>query len=96
MPTYVALVKWTDQGAQNAKETVNRARQVRADFERRGITRFDVYWTQGRYDIVTLIDAPDEQTVMAGLLALAGRGTVRTESLRAFTETEMEQIIQKI
>jgi uncharacterized protein with GYD domain len=96
MPTYVALIHWTDQGAQNAKETVNRARQVRADFERRGIKRFDVYWTQGRYDIVTLIDAPDEQTIMAALLAVAGRGTVRTESLRAFTETEMEQIIQKI
>jgi uncharacterized protein with GYD domain len=45
---------------------------------------------------VTLIDAPDEQTIMAALLAVAGRGTVRTESLRAFTETEMEQIIQKI
>ena len=96
MPTYVTLIHWTDQGAQNAKDTVNRARQVRADFERRGITRFDVYWTQGQYDVVTLIDAPDEQTVMAALLAVAGRGTVRTESLRAFTETEMEQIIQKI
>jgi uncharacterized protein with GYD domain len=96
MPSYVALIRWTDQGAQTAKDTVNRARQVRADFERRGVTRFEVYWTQGQYDIVSLVDAPDEQTIMAALLALAGRGTVRTESLRAFTETEMEQIIQKI
>ncbi len=96
MPTYVTLVRWTDQGAQTAKDTVNRARQVRADFERRGITRFEVYWTQGQYDIVTLVDAPDEQTLMAALLAAAGRGTIRTESLRAFNETEMEQIVQQI
>jgi uncharacterized protein with GYD domain len=96
MPTYVTLVKWTEEGAKTAKDTVQRARQVRADFERRGITRFDVLWTQGRYDIVAIADAPDDQTLTAALLALATRGTVRTETLRAFNESEMEQILQKL
>lgn len=96
MPSYVALIKWTDQGAQNVKETVNRARQVRADVERRGITRFDVVWTQGRYDVVAMIDSPDEETMMAALLAIATRGTVRTETLHAFSESEMEAILQKV
>jgi uncharacterized protein with GYD domain len=96
MATYVLLVKWTEEGAKAAKDTVQRARQVRADLERRGITRFETLWTQGRYDIVAIADAPDEQTMSAALFALAGRGTVRTETLRAFTESEMEQIIRKI
>jgi uncharacterized protein with GYD domain len=96
MPTFVVLVNWTDEGARNVKDTVQRANQVRADFQRRGITRFDILWTQGRYDILAIADAPDEQTMMAALLALATRGTVRTETLRAFSEQEMEQILQKI
>src|SRR5689334_21739647 len=54
MPSYVTLVKWSDEGAKTVKDTVQRARQVRADFQRRGITRFDVLWTQGRYDIVAI------------------------------------------
>lgn len=96
MPTYVTLVKWSDEGAKTVKDTVQRARQVRADFQRRGITRFDVLWTQGRYDIVAIAEAPDDQTLTAALLALATRGTVRTETMRAFDESEMEQILQKI
>jgi uncharacterized protein with GYD domain len=55
-----------------------------------------LYWTQGCYDIVTIVDFPDEQTAMAELLALGRIGNVRTETLRAFSESEMDQIIRKI
>ena len=96
MPTYVTLLRWTDEGARNVKDTVQRARQVRADFERRGITRFDILWTQGQYDIVGITEAPDDQTLAAALLALATRGTVRSETLRAFNESEMEQVLQRL
>ncbi len=96
MPTYVSLIKWTEEGAKTAKDTVQRAKQVRADFQRRGITRFDVLWTHGQYDIVSIVEAPDDETVTAALLALASRGTVHTETVRAFNESEMERIIQRI
>lgn len=96
MPTYVSLVNFTDQGARNAKDTVQRAAAFRSDLERRGGKLLSIYWTQGQYDIVTTIDAPDEQTAMAALLAVAGLGNVRTETLRAFSESEMQSIIQKI
>jgi uncharacterized protein with GYD domain len=55
-----------------------------------------IYWTQGKYDIVTTIEAPDDQTAMAALLALGGLGNVRTETLHAFNETEMQSVIQKV
>ena len=96
MPTNVILVKWTEEGAKTARDTVQRARQVRADFQRRGITRFDVLWTQGQYDIVAIAEGPDDETMTAALLALATRGTVRTETMRAYNESEMERILQKI
>jgi uncharacterized protein with GYD domain len=96
MPRYVTLVKFTDQGARNAKDTVTRAGAFRSDVERRGGKLVSIYWTQGQYDIVVTLDTPDEQAAMAATLAVAGLGNVRTETLRAFDETEMGSIIQKI
>ena len=96
MPTYVTLVSWTDQGVKNARDTVRRAREFRSDVERRGGKLLSIYWTQGRYDIVTVVDFPDEQTAMAELLAVGGLGNLRTETLRAFTDSEMEEILRKI
>jgi uncharacterized protein with GYD domain len=50
----------------------------------------------GRYDVVTVVEAQDEQTVAAGLLAIARGGNVRSETLRAFDEDEMAQLVQSI
>ncbi len=96
MPTYVTLVNWTEQGVKNARDTVRRAHEFRGDVERRGGKLLNIYWTQGRYDIVAVIDVPDEQTAMAELLMLGGLGNIRTETLRAFSESEVEEIIRKI
>ncbi|HEY8325206.1 MAG: GYD domain-containing protein [Ktedonobacterales bacterium] len=96
MATYVTLVSWTEQGVKNAQDTTRRAREFSSDVERRGGKVLGLYWTQGRYDIVTIVDFPDEQTAMAELLALGRIGNVRTETLRAFSESEMDQIIRKI
>jgi uncharacterized protein with GYD domain len=96
MPTYVVLYKFTDEGAKNAKGTVQRSREARAENEQRGFKVQGLYWTQGQYDLVAIVDAPDEQSMMAGLLNIAGAGNVRSETLRAFTESEMEAIIAKM
>jgi uncharacterized protein with GYD domain len=96
MPTFVTLIKWTDQGVRNSKDTVQRAAAFRGDLERRGGRLLSIYWTQGNYDIVAMIDAPDDQTAMATLLAVGGLGNVRTETLRAFDESEMSAILQKM
>ncbi len=96
MPTYVSLIKWTDQGVHNSKDTVQRAQAFRGDLERRGGKLLSIFWTQGNYDIVATIDAPDDQTAMATLLAVSGQGNVRTETLRAFSEAEMAAILQKV
>jgi uncharacterized protein with GYD domain len=80
----------------NVKDTVQRIRQYRADVERQGGKVSSIYWTQGQYDMITTLEVPDEQTMMATLLAACGLGNIRTETFRAFNETEMEAIIQKM
>jgi len=96
MSTYVGPYKFTDEGAKNIKGTVQRARESRAENERRGFTVQGLYWTQGQYDLVAVVEAPDEQAMLAGLFNIAGAGNVRSETLRAFTEAEMEAVIQKM
>jgi len=96
MQRYVMLLSWTDQGVKNAKETVKRAAQARQLFEKSKSRMLDCYWTLGAYDLVVTAEAPDDETVTAVAIKLASLGNVKTTTLRAFNETEMEKIIQKI
>ena len=96
MPTYVVLMNWTDQGVRSAKETVDRYEASREQLESLGVRLRETYWTVGPYDLLTIGEAPDEETLSAALLALAGQGNVRTTSLRAFSADEMRGIVQRI
>jgi uncharacterized protein with GYD domain len=96
MATYITLIKWTDQGIRDAKGTVQRVRERRADLERRGGKLLSVYWTQGQYDIVAIFEAPDAQTATAAMLADCSFGNVRTETFPAFSESEMTAILEKV
>jgi uncharacterized protein with GYD domain len=96
MLTYVVLAKFTDQGIRNAKDSPKRAeafKQMAATF---GVTVKELFWTQGRYDIVTVVEAPDEISAMALNLSLSALGNVRAESLRAFSAAEMMTIANKM
>jgi len=91
MVAYVVLGNFTDQGVRNAKDSPKRAEAFK-DLKTFGITVREIVWTQGRYDIVTIVDAPDESSFMSLALSLAKLGNVRTESLRAFSAAEMTKI----
>jgi uncharacterized protein with GYD domain len=56
----------------------------------------DIFWTQGRYDIITIVEAPDELSATALNLSLSALGNIRTESLRAFSSAEMLKIVAKM
>ena len=96
MPTYVTLAKFTDQGVRNIKDSPKRAEAFRKQCEKLGGKVKDLYWTMGRYDVVTVVEAPDEVTMEAILYSLGSLGNVRTETLRAFTAQETNQAIAKV
>ena len=95
MPHYVVLYRFTEQGRKNVKDTVKRAAEVRKRNEERGFKVLGHYWTTGRYDLVTVVDAPSEDAMAAGLMGIAEAGNVSSETLRAFTDAEMGQIFAK-
>ena len=98
MPTYVLLVNWTDQGIKNVRETVHRAdKGVLEQLEQTYGTRVrQIYWTVGSHDLVTIVEAPDEESVSAMVLALGSQGNLRTTTLRAYDHEEMSRIIERL
>jgi uncharacterized protein with GYD domain len=94
--TYIVLAKFTDQGIRNAKESPKRAEAFKQLAKTFGVTVKDIFWTQGRYDTVTIVEAPDESSAMSLSLSLGALGNVRTESLRAFSAADMATIVGKM
>ncbi|MCP4619713.1 MAG: GYD domain-containing protein [Bradyrhizobium sp.] len=93
MVAYVVLANFTDHGIRNAKESPKRAEAFKAMAKTFGVTVKELVWTQGRYDVVTIVDAPDEASFMSLTLSLGALGNVRTESLRAFSADEMTKAV---
>jgi uncharacterized protein with GYD domain len=95
-PTYISLVKFTDKGIQNAKQTTQRLSAWAAKVQSMGVTIKQMYWTLGEYDQVCIFEAPDDETAASVLLAADMLGNIRTQTMRAFTAAEMDKILAKI
>jgi uncharacterized protein with GYD domain len=95
MATYVVLIDWTQQGVEHFKDSVDRYEAARSQFEGMGVRFKDVYWTLGSHDLVSIIEAPDSETLAAALLKLGSQGNLRTTTLRALSADEMRGVIAK-
>jgi uncharacterized protein with GYD domain len=93
VPTYIALITYTDKGVQSIKELPKRIEKARELMGQTGVRMTSVHLTMGRYDAVSVFEAPDDATVAKALLTIAGQGNVRTETLRAFDEAEAAAIV---
>jgi len=96
MATYISLVQFTDKGIQAAKETTQRVAEWASKVQSKGVRITQMYWTLGQYDQVCVFDAPDDETAASVLLAADRLGNIRTQTLRAFTASEMEKILAKL
>jgi uncharacterized protein with GYD domain len=95
MPQYIALIDWTDQGVRNFKESVDRYEAAENAVKDLGAEFTSIWWTLGTHDLVATVDAPDDETLAAALLAVAGQGNIRSTTLRAFSREDMRSVIAK-
>ncbi len=95
MATFISLLSFTDQGIRAIKDAPKRVDAFRAMAKKLGVTLKDYYMTVGHYDVVIVLDGNDE-AVATALLKVASLGNVRTETLRAFSESEMGHITANI
>jgi len=96
MGTYIALSSFTDQGIRNVKDSTKRAAAVQDAAKKFGANMTQIYWTLGHYDLVAIIEAPDDESATAFSLAIGAAGNVRTQTLRAFSKEEMNVILGKM
>jgi len=96
MPTYIVLGTFTDQGIRNVRDTTKRAKAVNEAAKKFGASVKNLYWTLGPYDVVTVIDAPDDDSIAALLFSIGSLGNVRTQSLKALEADQVERILGKL
>ena len=96
MATYIALGNFTDQGVRSVKDSTKRADAVKEAAKKFGASVTQIYWTLGHYDVVSIIEAPDDKSATAFALAVGAAGNVRTQTLRAFSKDEMNGILGKM
>lgn len=95
MPTYVSLIHWTEAGIKNYTDTTSRAGDFTRLVERSGGRVRELLWTVGEYDLVTVVDFPDEETALANLLQVGSLGNIRSNTMRAHSADQMDTIIGK-
>lgn len=96
MATYILLATYTEQGIQAIQDTVKRTQAVKELAGKCGVTMKESYWTLGQFDVVGAFEAPDDETMTAFSLSVARLGNVKTQTLRAFSGSEMSGIIGKL
>jgi uncharacterized protein with GYD domain len=96
MPTYVTLANFTEKGLHDIKDTVKRADAFKATAASNGAQVREFLWTQGAYDMVCVIEAPDDTTMSALMLNALKLGNLSGQTLRAFTPAEMDRILSMV
>ena len=85
MPVYILLSTLTVQGVQTLKSNPDRLRAVNQDVEELGCKVLHQWATLGEFDFVSIVEAPDTETVARVSVALAARGSTRIETLPALS-----------
>jgi uncharacterized protein with GYD domain len=96
MATFIALLNFTGDGVKAAKESPARAQGNRDLAASMGVTVKKCFWTLGSYDVVMILDAADDETVTAFVLAMGAKGKVTSQTMRAFNAEEFAAIAAKM
>lgn len=96
MATYITLVNFTKQGIVNIKESPKRLDAAKEAFKAFGAEMKDFYLAFGRYDVIMVTEAPNDEAVAKAALAIGSRGAVKTETFRVFNEDEYRKIIESL
>ena|SRR5262245_17841557 len=97
MPTYVILANWTDKGIVNVRDTEKRlAGGLEGPAKSLGVTLKELYWTMGAYDMISVFEAPDDESLSAYLLKICSEGFIRTTTLRAFDKGNFDKVLAKL
>ena len=96
MAVYVTLYRYTDEGIKGVKSAAENAESWKAEAQKRGITVHALYWLQGRYDAVTIVEADSTHAVNGLVLAIGAQGALRTETMGAMSLDDIQRLTQSL
>jgi len=96
MPHYISLMRWTSQGLAGLPGWRERVEEGERTISEAGGQLVGVYVTLGRYDVVEIFEAPDDEIAVEILMKLQRYGAEHTETLRGFTREEAEEIVKRL
>lgn len=89
MPTFLMLTNLTAEGVRTLKNHPGRIAEVNREVEQMGVKVISQYATLGQYDFVTVVEAPDEQTMAKVSVELGSRGTMTSQTLAAIPAEDL-------
>ena len=96
MARYVTLLNYTQEGIKTVKDGLKRLEANKKAFAVMGVKLIDFYWVMGQYDMVAILEAPDDETAVTAALAYGSKGTGRSVTMRAFSPADMKGIVAKL
>ena len=96
MPSYMTLIHYTQQGIESIKDSPVRLDTAKELFKSMGAEIKSFYLAMGRYDVIVISEAPDDETATKLALTIGSTGAIRTETFRVFTEDEYRQLISEL
>ena len=92
MPTYISMLRYTQQGISTVKNAPARIDAAKEGYRKAGGELKSIYLTLGQYDLVVIAEMPNDEAVGRMALSLGAQGNIRSETMRAFTEAEFKKI----
>ena len=83
MAIFIVLGNFTLEGITKIKESPKRFEAAKKVTESLGGTIKQFFYTMGRYDFVSIIEAPTYEAMMKGLMTIGSAGAIKTETLQA-------------
>ena len=96
MPTYMTLIQYTQQGIESIKDSPARLDTAKDLYKSLGAEIKSFYLTMGRYDVMVISEAPDDETTTKLAMTIGSSGAIRTETFRIFTEDEYRKLISEL
>jgi len=96
MPIYVVLGNFTGKRMETIKDLPESLKESRKVFGSFGVKAKELIFTMGRYDVIGIFEAPNEDAMTKALLSWGSRGLLRTETLTGFTPEKMAELVKEI
>ncbi|ESY88889.1 GYD domain-containing protein [Mesorhizobium australicum] len=96
MTTYIMLMNWTEHGAKNVRDSPKRLDAAKKQLGEMGGSFKSFYLTMGEFDMVAVVEAPDDAVLARFALMLAAGGSLKSRTLKAFPEFAYREIVSSL